>query len=36
MAGTPIEDVLAAGDEWFEETGREITYEVVLLGGENA
>jgi 23S rRNA (adenine2503-C2)-methyltransferase len=35
MAGTPIEEVLAAGDHWFETTGREITYEVVLLGGEN-
>ncbi len=35
MAGTPIEDVLAAGDDWFAQTGREITYEVVLLGGEN-
>ncbi len=35
MAGTPIEDVLAAGDDWFEKTGREITYEYVLLGGEN-
>jgi len=35
MAGTPIEDVLAAGDDWFEVTGREITYEYVLLGGVN-
>lgn len=35
MAGTPIEEVLAAGDHWFETTGREITYEVALLGGEN-
>ena len=26
MAGVPIEDVLAAGDDWFEQTGREITY----------
>ena len=33
MAGTPIEEVLAAGDFWFEETGREVTYEVVLLAG---
>jgi 23S rRNA (adenine2503-C2)-methyltransferase len=35
MAGVPIDDVLAAGDAWFEATGREITYEYVLLGGEN-
>jgi adenine C2-methylase RlmN of 23S rRNA A2503 and tRNA A37 len=35
MAGTPIEEVIAAGDDWFEKTGREITYEYVLLGGEN-
>ncbi|TDJ69894.1 MAG: 23S rRNA (adenine(2503)-C(2))-methyltransferase RlmN [Planctomycetota bacterium] len=35
MAGTPIEDILAAGDDWFRETGREVTYEVVLLGGVN-
>lgn len=35
MAGVPIEDVLAAGDHWFEQTGREVTYEYVLLGGEN-
>jgi 23S rRNA (adenine2503-C2)-methyltransferase len=35
MAGTPIEDVLAAGDDWFAKTGREVTYEYVLLGGEN-
>jgi 23S rRNA (adenine2503-C2)-methyltransferase len=33
MAGTPVEDVLAAGDDWFERTGREVTYEVVLLAG---
>jgi len=33
MAGTPIDEVLAAGDDWFEVTGREITYEVVLLAG---
>lgn len=36
MDGVPVEDVLAAGDRWFEATGREITYEYVLLGGENA
>jgi len=35
MAGVPIEDVLAAGDDWFEQTGREVTYEYVLLAGEN-
>lgn len=35
MKGVPIEDVLAAGDDWFEKTGREITYEYVVLGGEN-
>lgn len=35
MAGTPIEEVLRAGDDWFEKTGREITYEYVLLSGEN-
>jgi len=35
MKGVPIEDVLAAGDDWFAKTGREITYEYVLLGGSN-
>jgi 23S rRNA (adenine2503-C2)-methyltransferase len=35
MAGTPVEEVLAAGDAWFAATGREVTYEVALLGGEN-
>lgn len=35
MKGVPIEDVLAAGDDWFEQTGREVTYEYVLLGGTN-
>ena len=34
MAGTPIAEVVAAGDFWFEQTGREITYEIVLLAGE--
>ena len=34
MAGTPIDEVLAAGDFWFEQTGREVTYECVLLAGE--
>jgi len=35
MAGVPVEDVLAAGDHWFEVTGREVTYEYVLLSGTN-
>ncbi|MCP3917128.1 MAG: 23S rRNA (adenine(2503)-C(2))-methyltransferase RlmN [bacterium] len=35
MAGTPIDAVLAAGDDWFAVTGREVTYEYVLLGGVN-
>jgi len=35
MAGVPIEDVLRAADDWFEQTGREPTYEIALLGGEN-
>jgi 23S rRNA (adenine2503-C2)-methyltransferase len=35
MRGVPIEEVLAAGDDWFERTGREVTYEYVLLGGTN-
>jgi 23S rRNA (adenine2503-C2)-methyltransferase len=35
MKGVPIEDVLSAGDFWFKETGREITYEYVLLGEHN-
>jgi 23S rRNA (adenine2503-C2)-methyltransferase len=35
MRGVPIADVIAAGDEWFRETGREVTYEYALLGGEN-
>lgn len=35
MAGTPIEEVLSAADYWFEVTGREVTYEYVLLAGEN-
>ncbi|QDU67104.1 23S rRNA (adenine(2503)-C(2))-methyltransferase RlmN [Engelhardtia mirabilis] len=34
MAGVPIEEVLEAGDEWFRATGREVTYEYVLLGEE--
>jgi 23S rRNA (adenine2503-C2)-methyltransferase len=35
MAGVPIEEILAAGDDWFQVTGREVTYEYVLLSGEN-
>ncbi len=30
-----VEDILAAADEYFEVTGRRITYEYVLLGGVN-
>ncbi|MCE9595758.1 MAG: 23S rRNA (adenine(2503)-C(2))-methyltransferase RlmN [Planctomycetes bacterium] len=33
MKGVPIEEVLAAADFWFECTGREVTYEYVLLAG---
>lgn len=33
MRGTPIEEVLAAGDAWFAATGREVTYEIVLMAG---
>lgn len=35
MAGVPIEEVLAAADDWFAHTGREVTYEYVLLAGVN-
>ncbi len=35
MKGVPIEEVLSAGDDWFEKTGREVTYEYVLLAGVN-
>jgi len=35
MAGTAVADILAAGDDWFAVTGREVTYEYVLLGGTN-
>lgn len=35
MKGVPVEDVLAAGDDWFRVTGREVTYEIVLLAGKN-
>ncbi|MFT7678780.1 MAG: 23S rRNA (adenine2503-C2)-methyltransferase [Planctomycetota bacterium] len=33
MSAVPIDDILAAGDYWFQVTGREVTYEIVLLGG---
>jgi len=35
MANVTVEEVLAAGDRWFEVTGREVTYEYCLLGGTN-
>jgi 23S rRNA (adenine2503-C2)-methyltransferase len=35
MKGVPVDEVLAAGDDWFQHTGREVTYEYVLLGGHN-
>lgn len=35
MSGVPVEDVLLAGDDWFEVTGREVTYEYALLDGVN-
>jgi len=35
MKGVPVEEVLSAGDAWFDATGREVTYEVVLLAGVN-
>lgn len=35
MRGVPVAEVLAAGDRWFAKTGREVTYEYVLLGGTN-
>jgi len=35
MKGVPIDEILAAGDDWFQHTGREVTYEYILLGGEN-
>ena len=35
MSGVPVDDVLSAGDDWFERTGREVTYEIVLLAGVN-
>ena len=36
MRGTPLTDVLQAGDDWFERTGREVTYEYCLLAGTNS
>jgi 23S rRNA (adenine2503-C2)-methyltransferase len=30
-----VEEILAAADEYFEATGRRVTYEYVLLGGIN-
>ena len=35
MAKVPVADVLCAGDLWFKDTGRQITYEYVVLGGLN-
>lgn len=35
MKAVPVADVLRAGDDWFRQTGREVTYEYVLLGGFN-
>lgn len=35
MKGVPIDEILAAGDDWFQKTGREVTYEYVVLGREN-
>ncbi len=35
MKGTQIDEVIAAADHWFDVTGREVTYEYVLLGGTN-
>ncbi|MEZ5980206.1 MAG: 23S rRNA (adenine(2503)-C(2))-methyltransferase RlmN [Planctomycetota bacterium] len=35
MADVSVEEVLESGDLWFRATGREVTYEYVLLGGEN-
>jgi 23S rRNA (adenine2503-C2)-methyltransferase len=32
---TGIADILAAADDFFEKTGRQVTYEYVLLGGLN-
>jgi 23S rRNA (adenine2503-C2)-methyltransferase len=35
MRGVTVEEILLAGDNWFEVTGREVTYEIVLLAGKN-
>lgn len=35
MAKIPIADILAAARDYFESTGREVTFEYVLLGGVN-
>ncbi len=35
MKGVPIAEIVGAGDDWFVQTGREVTYEYVLLAGEN-
>src|SRR3954451_15618970 len=32
---TGIPDILAAADYFFEKTGRQVTYEYVVLGGQN-
>jgi 23S rRNA (adenine2503-C2)-methyltransferase len=34
-ANIPIEELIAAGREYFDKTGREVTLEYVLLGGVN-
>jgi 23S rRNA (adenine2503-C2)-methyltransferase len=34
-AKTGIPDILAAADYFFETTGRQVTYEYVVLGGQN-
>ena len=31
----PVEEVLKAGDEYAEKTGRRVTYEYILIGGVN-
>jgi 23S rRNA (adenine2503-C2)-methyltransferase len=35
MRGVPVAEIVAAADDWFERTGREVTYEYALLGGCN-
>ncbi|TAJ12760.1 MAG: 23S rRNA (adenine(2503)-C(2))-methyltransferase RlmN [Planctomycetota bacterium] len=35
MRGVPLAEIVAAADDWFEQTGREVTYEYALLGGCN-